>query len=136
VLSSQRVDLKDALYNASKDKGKAEAFNPLLHDGQKLIPSVTRVFSRSRDMYVYLQAYAGAQPLLTYVTFYSANQKTLETAPLSITRTLDNRLKTAPVQFSVPLTQLVPGDYNCQVTVLDPATGKAAFWKAPVVVVP
>jgi VWFA-related protein len=136
VLSSQRVDLKDALYNASKDKGKAEAFNPLLHDGQKLIPSVTRVFSRSRDMYVYLQAYTGAQPLLTYVTFYSANQKTLETAPLSITRTLDNKLKTAPVQFSVPLTQLVPGDYNCQVTVLDPATGKAAFWKAPVVVVP
>ena len=29
-------------------------------DGQKLIPSVTRVFSRSRDMYVYLQAYEPA----------------------------------------------------------------------------
>jgi VWFA-related protein len=136
VLSSQRVDLKDALYNASKDKGKAEAFNPLLHDGQKLIPSVTRVFSRSRDMYVYLQAYAGAQPLLAFVTFYRANQKALETAPLSVTRTLDNKLKTAPVQFSVPLSQLVPGEYNCQVTVLDRAGTKAAFWKAPVVVVP
>jgi hypothetical protein len=136
VLSSQRVDLKDALYNASKDKGKAEAFNPLLHEGQKLIPSVTRVFSRSRDMYVYLQAYADAKPLLAFVTFYRANQKTLETAPLSITRTLDNKLKTTPVQFSVPLSQLVPGEYNCQVTVLDPAGSKAAFWKALVVVAP
>ena len=28
-----------------------------MQDGQKLIPSVTRVFSKSRDMYVYLQAY-------------------------------------------------------------------------------
>src|SRR5579862_4022868 len=58
VLSSQRVEMKDALYNAAKDKGKAEAVNPLVEDGQKLVPSVTRVFSRSRDMYVYLQAYA------------------------------------------------------------------------------
>src|SRR5207249_10394812 len=51
VLSSQRVDLKDALYTAGK--GKAPDVNPLILDGQKLIPSVTRVFSRSRDMYVY-----------------------------------------------------------------------------------
>ena len=57
VLSSQRVDLRDALFNASKDKGQAEAVNPLVQEGQKLIPSVTRVFSKSRDMYVYLQAY-------------------------------------------------------------------------------
>ena len=59
VLSSQRVDLKDALYNAakSKDRAKEEAVNPLVQDGQKLIPSVTRVFRQSRDMYVYLQAY-------------------------------------------------------------------------------
>ena len=40
-----------------KDRGKRQATNPLVQDGQKLIPSVTRVFSKSRDMYVYLQAY-------------------------------------------------------------------------------
>ena len=57
VLSSQRVDLKDALYNAVKAKDREETANPLVLDGQKLIPSVTRVFSKSRDMYVYLQAY-------------------------------------------------------------------------------
>jgi hypothetical protein len=52
VLSSQRIGLKAALYNAVKDKGKEETVNPLVHNGQKLIPSVTRVFSQSRDMYV------------------------------------------------------------------------------------
>src|SRR6516162_7570660 len=57
VLSSQRVDRKDALYNAAKDKGLSESVNPLVQEGQKLIPSVTRVFRRNRDLYVYLQAY-------------------------------------------------------------------------------
>src|ERR1700684_3408283 len=46
VLSSQRVDFRDALYNAAKDKGKAESVNPLVQEGQKLIPSVTGVFSK------------------------------------------------------------------------------------------
>ena len=53
VLSSQRVDLKDALFTAGKDK--LQVMNPLVLDGQKLIPSVTRVFSAAREMYVYLK---------------------------------------------------------------------------------
>ena len=46
VLSSQRVDLKQAIYDAAKakDRAKDEAVNPLVQDGKKLIPSVTRVF--------------------------------------------------------------------------------------------
>ena len=56
VLSSQRVDMRDALFTA-KDKDKGLMANPLVQNGQKLLPSVTRVFSRSKDMYVYLQAY-------------------------------------------------------------------------------
>src|SRR5438067_7817601 len=74
VLSSQRIDMKDALFNATKDKAlAAQTTNPLVVEGQKLIPSVTRVFSKSRDMYVYLQAYernaTTAQPLVAFVTF-------------------------------------------------------------------
>ena len=56
VLSSQRVALADALYTV-KQKLDVDASNPLVVDGQKLIPSVTRVFSRSRDLFVFLQAY-------------------------------------------------------------------------------
>ena len=59
VLSSQRVELKDALYDAAKakDRAKDDAVNPLVQDGKKLVPSVTRVFSQNHDIYVYLQAY-------------------------------------------------------------------------------
>jgi hypothetical protein len=140
VLSSQRVDLRDALFNASKDKGQAEAVNPLVQEGQKLIPSVTRVFSKSRDMYVYFQAYQqgveSARPLVAFVTFYSGRVKAFETPPLLVTEALNNRLKTTPLKFSLSLNNLLPGRYNCQVTITDPEGQKAAFWQAPVVLIP
>ena len=89
VLSSQRVDLKDALYNAVKSKDREETANPLVLEGQKLIPSVTRVFSKSRDMYVYLQAYEqgtpSVQPLVAFVSFYHAQSKVFETPPVEVT---------------------------------------------------
>ena len=140
VLSSQRVDFKDALYNAAKDKGKVESVNPLVQDGQKLIPSVTRVFSKSRDMFVYLQAYQqtaqSAQPLVAFVTFYRGQSKAFETPPLEVREALNNRLKTMPLKFSLALGKLPTGAYNCQVTILDPNDQKVAFWQAPVMVVP
>jgi hypothetical protein len=36
----------------------------------------------------------------------------------------------------LPLDYLSPGEYKCQVTVLDPGGQKAAFWQAPVMLVP
>ncbi len=140
VLSGQRIELKDALYNAAKGKDKEETTNPLVQNGQKLIPSVTRVFSKSRNMYVYLQAYEqGApsiQPVIAFVSFYHAQAKAFETQPLEIKDGLNNRLKTMPVNFAIALNQLPPGDYTFQVTVLDPTGQKATFWRAPVVLVP
>jgi hypothetical protein len=140
VLSSQRVDLKEALYNAAKDKGQAESVNPLVQEGRKLIPSVTRVFRNGRDLYVYLQAYEqGAeaiQPLAAFVTFYRGQTKAFETAPILVAEGLNNRLKTMPIKFSLSLAKLNPGGYTCQVTVLNPSSQKAAFWQAPIVIVP
>jgi len=142
VLSSQRVEIKDALYNAvkNKDRGKDEAANPLVQDGQKLIPSVTRVFSKKRDMYVYLQAYEqsvpSVQPLVAFVSFYRAQTKAYETPPIEVSGGLNNRLKTIPLSFSLALNQLPPGKYDCQVTVLNPLGQRGAFWQAPVMLVP
>ncbi len=140
VLSSQREDMREALFNASKDKDKSESANPLVVEGQKLIPSVTRVFSKAKDMYVYLQAYErGAttmQPLVAFVTFYRGQVKAFETPPLAVTDGMDPKSKAVPLKFSLALSKLTPGEYNCQVTVLDPTGQKAAFWSAPVMLVP
>jgi VWFA-related protein len=136
VLSGQRQDSREALANA---KMKQPTVSPLVEDGIKLLPSVTDVFSRSRDMYVYLQAYepgaATVEPLIAFVTFYRGDQKAFETAPLPATEAMTNKLKTVPLRFQFPLSKLPPGKYNCQVTVLDPTTNKAAFWQKPVMLV-
>ena len=105
VLGSQRVPLGDALYTVKKKPRRSG--QPARSTGQKLIPSVTRVFSTSRDLYVYLQAYQrGAtttQPLVAFVTFYRGDVKVFETAPLAVTEGLDPRSKAVPLRFSVPL---------------------------------
>ncbi len=138
VLSSQRVPLGGALYTVKKDA--ALSADPLVFDGQKLIPSVTRVFSKGRDLYVFLQAYQrnepAMQPLVAFVSFYRGDVKVFETAPLAITTGLDARTKAIPLRFSLPLADLPPGRYDCQVTVLQPDGNKAAFWRAGVVLIP
>jgi VWFA-related protein len=141
VLSSQRQAVTDAIYSVQKTvSDKNVNADPLVYDGQRLIPSVTRVFSKQRDMYVFLQAYERAatttQPLVAFVTFYKGGVKTLETAPLPVEDGLDAKSKAVPLRFSVPLGEMETGRYDCQVTVLDPASQKAAFWRAPIALVP
>jgi VWFA-related protein len=156
VLSSQRVNLNDALYNATrgKEQAKDDAANPLVQDGQKLIPSVTRVFSRDRQMYVYLQAYqkdlatpTGASattspaansdaPLFAYVSLYSNQKLALETPPIAVGAQPATRLGIVPLNFHIGLGGLNPGPYQCQVTVLDPAGRRAGFWQGSILLVP
>ena len=142
VLSGQRAELKDAIYNAAKQKERAkeEAANPLVLNGQKLIPSVTRVFSKSRDLYVYLQAYqqgaTSVQPLIAFVSFYQGQTKVFETQPMEVASGMGNALKTLPLRFTIGLNPLPPGEYDCQITVLDPTGEKSSFWQAPITLVP
>ena len=137
VLSSQRLALGNAIYSVKKD---VENVNPLVFEGQKLLPSVTRVFSRGRELYVFLHAYeraeTTAQPIVAFVTLYRGEAKALETSPLAVTVEPDARSKAVPLRFSVSLEQVRAGRYDCQVTVLLPGAGKATFWRAPIVVVP
>jgi VWFA-related protein len=150
VLSSQRVDLKDAIYDATKAKQRAkdEAVNPLVQDGRKLIPSVTRVFGTGHQIYVYFQAYkqsAGSRaptatgpkaespkPLFAFVSLYQGGKMLFQTQPKSILPNAANELGTMPLSFNLGVDKLPRGVYDCQVTVLDPKAEKAAFWRAPI----
>jgi hypothetical protein len=139
VLSNQREKLGDALATAEKDKRLLNS-SPLVQDGQKLVPSVTRVFRKNQDLYVYLEAYQpmaeATQPIVATVSFYRGKVKAFETAPLQITEGLNLKSKALPVRFSVPLAKLQPGRYTCQVSVLDPGAQKFAFWRASMVLLP
>src|SRR5688572_16761964 len=139
VLSSQRVALSDAIYSV-RQKTPADMVNPLIFNGEKLIPSVTRVFSKARGFYVFLQAYQRAatetQPLVAVVAFYRDDVKVYETAPQAIVEGLNPKTKAVPLQFTIPLAGFPTGRYECQVSVLDPTGAKATFWRAPIVIIP
>src|SRR6185436_13652300 len=141
VLSNQRVAMTDALFNAGKKKeDKAQIANPLIEDGLKLLPSVTRVFSKGRELYVYMQAYergaTAMQPLVAVVTFFKGTERVFETKPLTVTEGMDAKSKAVPLKLTIPLGGIANGEYLCQITVLDPNGEKAAFWQAPVKIVP
>jgi VWFA-related protein len=142
VLSGQRQPYANAIYNVAngKEQAKQTAVDPLVQNGQQLVPSVTRVFSKGRSLYVFLQAYeqgaATAQPLIGFVSFYQGQTKVYETQPVEVSPNPNTRLETAPLNFTVDLSQLQPGKYDCQVTVLDPTGAKGAFWQAPILLVP
>ena len=148
VLSSQRVDLRDAIYDAAKakDRAKDEAVNPLVENGKKLIPSVTRVFSTGHQIHVYFQAYKPAaattpppvpdtQPVFAFVSLYQGGKKLYETPLQSIVPSTTSRLGTMSLNFDLGVDTLPRGSYDCQVTVIDPATQKAAFWRASILLV-
>jgi VWFA-related protein len=158
VLSSQRASMSGAIAGDKGNKAEAtQAANPLVQDGYKLVPSVTRVFHTASDMYVYLQAgewqldaenkykqdesgkmiYATtARPLITYVSFFKNGVKVMETPAVKTTDGLDTKSGMIPIKMAFGLNSLKPGEYNCQVTVLDPTTKKASFWEAPVMMIP
>jgi VWFA-related protein len=123
---------------------KRKSDNPLVRDGSEVIPNVTHVFSAGQHLYLYYEVYdpghaaantdakangAGgpAIHLLTNVAFFQGKNKAYET-PLVVSDLLNAPDRKAAIfQLDVPLTQLKPGFYTCQVNVIDDAAGQFRF---------
>jgi VWFA-related protein len=137
VLSHQQVPLGSELSAVASEA--AQAVDPLIQGKQRLLPSVTRVFNRYRQLFVYLQAYQTDAPAATalaaYITFFRDGQRVHQTADAIVQEWVGGDSRAVPLRFTLSIAHLPPGDYECQVTVLDPTTKKAAFWRAPILVV-
>jgi hypothetical protein len=94
-------------------------------------------------MYVFLQAYrppsveskTANQPLFAFVSLFQNNIKAYETQPVAVVPQSGSRLGLTPLSFNLDIHGLAPGEYACQVTVLDPSTSKGTFWRASILVV-
>jgi hypothetical protein len=139
ILSNQREKMSNAVGSAGPNM-RLFNFNPLVRNGEKLVASVTRVFRKDQEMYVFLEAYqpnaATTQPIVATLSLYRGRVKAFETEPLRVTEGLNPMSKAVPVRFTFPLSKLEPGRYICQVSVLDPTAKRFAFWRAPVVLLP
>jgi hypothetical protein len=130
ILGGQRIKLSEALHTVGKDK--RQLTNPLVRDGRKLVPSVTRVFDAREPLLVYLQTYQSEQPLTAYVGLYRSGAKVFEAPAAEFKAAQGKGWKITPVQFALAVDGLEAGRYACQVTVIDRTTGQTFFWRAPV----
>lgn len=134
VLSQQRIVAADAIYTV-KQKIAAEAANPLVDQGRKLVPAVGRTFSAARPVYVFLEAYerdaSTVRPLAAYVTCDRDGTRVFETPPVGVEHWNPNTRALA-IRLTMAAGTLAPGAYTCQVIVLDPIAARAAFRRVDV----
>jgi VWFA-related protein len=146
VLSSQRMP------STAK-----KTVSPLVRDGVEWIPNVPHVFRQDQHLYFLYEVYdpakqkgvpepasspgltrreGGPVRVLTSIEFLSGGVKVYET-PLVEAKAINIPERGAVAfQFDVPLTQLKPGTYVCQVNVIDDAGGSFSFPRMAMVVRP
>jgi VWFA-related protein len=129
-------------------KGGPGAVNPLVRDGVEWIPNVPHVFRRDQHLYFLYEVYdparqkgapaqaaspgltrrdSGPVRVLTSIEFLIGGVKVYETALVEATAVNIPERGAVAFQFDVPLTQLKPGTYVCQVNVIDDAGGSFSF---------
>jgi hypothetical protein len=138
VLASQRTP------NTAK-----KAASPLVRDGVEWIPNVPHVFRQDQHLYFLYEVYdpsrqktdgpapaaspgltrraSGPVKVLTSIEFLSGGVKVYETPLVEADAINIPERGAVAFQFDVPLTQLKPGTYVCQVNVIDDAGGSFSF---------
>ena len=149
VLASQRV--------ANTDKKNT---SPLVRDGFEWIPNLPHVFRQDQHLYFLYEIYdpsrvkagsdttptatpkgltrreSGPVRVLTSIEFLSGSVKVYET-PLVEAKAVNVTTRNAvEFQFDVALTQLTPGNYVCQVNVIDDAGGSFTFPRMALLIKP
>jgi VWFA-related protein len=137
VLASQRTP------NTTKDSP-----NPLVRDGLEYVPNVAHVFRQDQHLYFFYEMYdptkdkttpapavapglerreGGPVHVLTSIEFMNGGTKVYETPIVTASSINDPGRDAVAFQFDVPLAQLKPGTYICQVNVIDDAGGSFTF---------
>jgi hypothetical protein len=137
VWSNQREPLTASIGNAGGNK-KLLNEHPLVDNGQKLIPDITRVFRKNQKLYVYFEVYdpgtVASPSVSAELMMFRGKSKAFESAPVRVTKPKSGRPNTLAFQFEMPLTNIPPGQYTCQVSVIDEQARKFGFARAPLVV--
>ena len=146
VLSNQRQALTEQV-GGVKNAKKLVAANPLISDGQQLMPNVTKVFRPSQNMLAYVEVYDPTIPdflpenfrranIQASLALYRDNKKIFESPAIRANRLNATRDGTLPVWLTVPLKDITPGKYDCQVNLIDDFGRKFSFSRAAIAVLP
>jgi VWFA-related protein len=132
LLSSQVEAVKNAAQIKTQALGQDAKMksSPLDVGGERIIPSVTRVFTAEQTLYVFFQAYApqkaDANSLRAGLVFFRNGQRLSDT-PMVAPTEYDEKSRTASFRLSLPLAGLSASRYTVQAIVVDAGTTYAAF---------
>ncbi|HEV2200089.1 MAG TPA: VWA domain-containing protein [Bryobacteraceae bacterium] len=145
ILSNQREPLKQQIAAVKNDK-ELLAENPLIDSsGRKIVPNVTRVFRSGQNLFVYLEVYDPITPekpsqnrrvasIAANLTLFNGTRKVMDTPQVYMTRLDSKRDRVLPVRLTIPFTDLKPGQYTCQINVIDELGRKFSFPRTPLFV--
>jgi VWFA-related protein len=104
--------------------------SPLVVEGERIIPSVTRVFTDQQTLYVFFQAYlpqkADSSSVRAGLVFFRNGQRLSDTPMVAPTEYVE-KTRTASFRISLPLAGLNAGRYTVQGIVVDAGTSYAGF---------
>ena len=142
ILSGQKEPISAAVGAAETNK-KLLAEHPLVQDGQKVVPSITRVFRKDQSLYVYFEVYdpsldpdRKAPNVTAEIELLQGARKAFESRPLRLNKLGTSRPGVTPFNFQIPLARLQAGQYVSQVNVIDELGRKFAFSRSSIVLLP
>jgi len=143
VILSNQKEAVSAVVGAADNNKKLLANHPLVQDGQKTIPSITRVFRKDHTLYVYFEVYdPNVDPdrktpdMVASVELLQGARKAFLSQPSRVNKLSTTRPGVVAFNFQVPLARMTPGEYISQVDVIDEFGKKFAFPRNTLVVLP
>jgi VWFA-related protein len=142
-LRKEKMKMSSVMISSQKvPAGRNSQSNPLVSNGQEIIPNVAHVFTPEQSMTLYYEVYdpskwmekKDAIHLLTNIEFFRGKVKVYETAMVEVQQLNAAGRKAATFEFEVPMKALSPGWYTCQVNVIDDAGAAFAFPRTQVLV--
>lgn len=125
--------------------------DPLVHDGQEYVPNISHVFRQNQHLYLLYEVYdpARAKPgvnepkgtkpgvnVLSSLELIQGSTKVYETPTVRAKSVNVEGRDAVAFELDVPLAGLKPGQYLCQLNVIDDAAGSFAFPRFAVLVRP
>jgi VWFA-related protein len=118
--------------------------NPLVHDGEELVPNLPHVFRQDQHLYFLYEVYSPDKTppdkskvrVLTSIEFLNGSTKAFETPLVQATELNEPARNAVAFQFDVPLTDLKPGQYTCQINVIDDTGGAFTFPRTAILINP
>jgi VWFA-related protein len=131
-LKQAPLKVSSVVLSTQLQPAKDRSDNPLVRNGEQLVPNLTHIVGRDQKMFFYYEVYDPASAdnvpdVRTSLAFYRGKVKVFETPVVERARLDDASRKAAVFQLELPAGSLPPGFYTCQINIIDSIAGKFAF---------